>query len=50
MSRREIEEMEQIEKGLEAFLQQEMRGMDTARESGRSPQLFDMRRQQERGF
>ncbi len=47
MSRREIEEMEQIEKGLEAFLQQEMRGMDTARESGRSPQLFDMRRQQE---
>lgn len=45
-SRREIQEMEQIERGLEAFLQQELQNMEPARQEP-SPQLFDMRESEE---
>lgn len=42
MNRREIEEMMQIEKGLEDFLERELEEMEIAEQKAEKPQLFDM--------
>lgn len=43
MNRREIEEMMQIEKGLEDFLERELEEMNVPRQKAGEAQLFDMR-------
>lgn len=44
---REIQEMEQIEKGLENFLKQELDGMNGESGEDRQPQIFDLKAEKE---